>query len=102
MGEEFIGSFSIPYLDNSEIRRALGLLPVPIASVAVMMPTIKKVIFHDPATIIIWRDGTKTVVKCGENDTYDREKGMAMAICKRLYGNKGNYNNIFKEWLEEE
>ena len=102
MGEIFNGGISIGRLDYNDVRIALGLSPVPIASFAVMMPNIKKVIFHDPATIIIWRDGTKTVVKCGENDTYDKEKGMAMAICKRLYGNKGNYNNIFKEWLEEE
>lgn len=65
------------------------------------IPEIKKVIFNEPATIIIWGDGTKTVVKCGENDTYDAEKGMAMAIVKKVYGNKGNYNNIFKKWISK-
>ena len=62
---------------------------------------IKDVIFNNPATIILWKDGTKTVVKCGKNDTYDPEKGMAMAICKKLMGNKGSYNNVFKKWLKE-
>ena len=62
---------------------------------------IKDVIFNNPATIILWEDGTKTVVKCGKNDTYDPEKGMAMAICKKLMGNKGSYNNVFKKWLKE-
>ena len=62
---------------------------------------IKEVIFNNPATIILWEDGTKTVVKCGKNDTYDPEKGMAMAICKKLMGNKGSYNNVFKKWLKE-
>ena len=52
--------------------------------------SIKKVIFNDPATIIIWADGTKTIVKC-ENEPYDPEKGMAMCIAKRFLGNKGNY-----------
>ena len=33
-------------------------------------PGIKKVIFNDPATVVIWDDGTKTVVKCSEGDTY--------------------------------
>ena len=32
-----------------------------------LIPPIKKVIFHDPATVVFWKDGTKTVVKCGEN-----------------------------------
>ena len=43
---------------------------------------IKNVIFNDPATIVFWNDGTKTVVKCGKNDTFDPEKGLAMAISK--------------------
>jgi hypothetical protein len=63
---------------------------------------IEKVIFNDPATIVMWKDGTKTVVKCNEGDTYDPEKGLAMAISKKALGNKGNYYNTFTEWLPEE
>ena len=62
---------------------------------------IKKVIFNKPATIVIWDDGEKTVVKCGEKDEYDEEKGLAMAIVKRLCGNKGRYNEEFKKWIPE-
>lgn len=60
---------------------------------------IENVIFNPPATIVFWRDGTKTVVKCGENDIFDPEKGLAMAIAKRALGNQGNYYNKIKEWL---
>lgn len=63
---------------------------------------IKKVIFNNPATIVIWTDDVKTVVKCGEGDTFDPEKGLAMAISKRFFGNKGNYCNIFKKWVPEQ
>lgn len=63
---------------------------------------IEDVIFNDPATIIKWSDGTKTVVKCQEGDTYDAEKGMALCICKKLCGNKGNYNEVFKSWIPKE
>ena len=62
---------------------------------------ITKVIFNDPATIVFWKDGTKTVVKC-ENETYDPEKGFAMAIAKRTLGNKGNYYETFKKWLPDD
>ena len=68
--------------------------PVPLS--------IKKVIFNDPCTIILWSDKTKTIVKCGENEKYDPEKGMAMAISKKFLGNKGNYYETFKKWLPEE
>ena len=62
---------------------------------------IKNVIFNDPATIVFWADGEKTVVKCSENDVYDPEKGLAMAIAKRALGNKGKYYDIFKKWVPE-
>lgn len=64
-------------------------------------PGIKDVIFNDPATIVLWSDNTKTVVKA-HNEPFDLEKGLAMAICKKLYGNKGSFNNIFKKWIPEE
>ena len=65
------------------------------------MNLIKNVIFNDPATIILWNDGSKTVVKCGEGEAYDPEKGLAMAISKKVLGNKGNYYETFKKWLPE-
>lgn len=60
---------------------------------------IKEVIFHDPATIVYWEDGTKTVVKC-QDEQFDKEKGLLAAIAKKVYGNKGNFNNIIKKHCE--
>lgn len=65
---------------------------------------IKDVIFNDPATIVYWVDGAKTVVKA-HNEKFDPEKGLAMAICKRFLGSNksgSNFNNIFKKWLPEQ
>ena len=59
---------------------------------------IKKVKFNPPATIVFWTDNTKTVVKCNGED-YDPEKGLAMCICKKVLGDKGNYYEVFKKWL---
>ena len=64
--------------------------------------TIKRVIFNDPATIILWADGTKTVVKCAKDETFDPEKGLAMAIAKKALGNEGWYYDIFKAYLLKE
>ena len=66
------------------------------------IPEIKNVIFNNPATIVFWEDGTKTVVKCQDGDEFDPEKGLAMAIAKKAYGNKGNYCNKMKKWLPKE
>lgn len=64
-------------------------------------PTIKNVIFNPPATIVFWTDNTKTVVKCQDGDEFDPEKGIAMAYIKKANGDKGNYNEIFKPWVEK-
>lgn len=63
---------------------------------------IKDVIFSDPATVVFWSDGTKTVVKTRGGEKYDKEKGLAMAIIKKITGNTSNYYNIFKEWCSDE
>ena len=60
---------------------------------------IERVIFNDPATIVCWSDGSKTVVKC-DGDKFDQEKGLAMAIVKRILGNKGNYYDLFREYCD--
>lgn len=54
-------------------------------------------------TTVKWSDGTITQVRAQEQlgDTYDPEMGMAMCICKKVFGNKGNFNEIFKKWLPE-
>lgn len=62
---------------------------------------IEEVIFHPPATVVYWKDGTKTVVKCKADETFDHEKGLAMAICKKLYGNGYAFHKIFKKWIPE-
>lgn len=63
------------------------------------MYRIKNVIFNDPATIVFWNDGTKTVVKCGKDDAFDPEKGLAMAISKYFFDNAGYFNDVFKKWI---
>lgn len=51
---------------------------------------IKKIIFNPPATIIFWKDGSKTVVKC-DGEAFDPEKGMAMAISRKVLGDSYDY-----------
>lgn len=62
---------------------------------------IKNVIFNDPATIVYWADGTKTVVKTQGDELFDPEKGLAMAICKKAYGNESSYFNVIKKWVKK-
>lgn len=64
---------------------------------------ITNVIFNDPATIVFWSDGTKTVVKCCEDDTFDKEKGLAMAVCKKVTGNNSErFHRGMRSWIKPE
>ena len=62
---------------------------------------IQKAILNDPATIVYWSDGTKTVVKCQEGDAYDERTGLLLCCAKRLFGNTGHYNDVLSRAMEE-
>jgi len=63
---------------------------------------IERVLFYNPATIVYWKDGTKTVVKTQDGEVFDKEKGLAMAIAKKVLGNEGNYYETFKKYTSED
>ena len=94
--DDGLDAFLYSCVDYDKCFKPKAPKPVPY------IPEIKNVIFNEPATIVIWSDGTKTVVKCQEGEGYDPEKGLAMAISKKALGNKGNYCEVFKKWLPEE
>lgn len=83
-------TITIPLKDSSEFYKRCSF---------VKNVEIKQVLYKNPATIVYWSDGSKTVVKCQREDTYDPEKGLAMAILKKIKGNTGRYYNEFKKWL---
>lgn len=57
---------------------------------------IKRVIQNDPATIVIWSDGEKTVSKA-VNEPFDPEKGLAICVMKRVYG-KCKTGKLMRKW----
>lgn len=105
----YIGEISTLRNQLDELRRAAGM---PINgfdfdcftstkllgySTPVKIPPIKRVIFHNPATIVYWNDNSKTVVKCKDGETFDKEKGLALCISKKLLEDK--FHSEFKKWV---
>lgn len=66
------------------------------------LPSIKNVYFNDPMTVVLWNDGSKTIVRCQKGDTYSKETGLSLCIAKKALGNKPNFNDIFKKWIPKE
>ena len=58
---------------------------------------IKKVIFNEPATIIIYKNGEKEVVKCSEGDLYNPEVGFAMAMMNIMFGSRSAYKRFINK-----
>lgn len=100
--KEFTLSSAISAYVDTDIAATLNAYQIYKERRAKSMYAIKNVIFNNPATIVFWADGTKTVVKAQGDDTFDPEKGLAMAISKKALGNKGNYCNELKKWLPKE
>lgn len=95
-GETIMGGL----INNGSSFLSFPQYPKAIAGAwGISPPKVVRVIHNSPATIVFWKDGTKTVVKAqGEN--YDAEKGIAMAFMKKVYGNKGRYFNDVKKWVK--
>lgn len=66
----------------------------------VYLPEIKNVVISEPYTTIMWKDGSKTQVKCMEGDTFDPEHGFTMAVLKKLM-EKPDKPNAYSKWVKQ-
>lgn len=81
---------------NITIKGRIAWASVANHDIGLRMGTLSKadkVIFNDPATIVYWRDGTKTIVKCNPGDTYDPMTGLALCYMKKFLGNNSRKFN---------
>lgn len=87
------------YMDVASLYpKTFSVLPL---SQQKLKPKIKDVLFNEPATIVFWTDGTKTIVKTQDGEEFDPEKGLAMAISKKALGNSREYYHTFLHWLKK-
>lgn len=56
---------------------------------------VQKVIYNDPATIVYFTDGSRTVVKRYKDDPFDEQTGLLMCIAKRFLGD--DFHKVLKE-----
>ena len=55
------------------------------------------IIYNGPATVVLWDDGTKTVVKKAEGTTDDRYNAFCAALAKKMYGTNGALKKYIKD-----
>lgn len=64
---------------------------------------IKQIIFNHAknTTVVLWKDGQKTIVKCQPGDEFDEEKALALCYMKRVLGNRGSFNEVLKQYCNQ-
>ena len=59
---------------------------------------VKKIIFSGPKTIVLWSDGTKTIVSMSKDETnFDPEAAFCAAYTKKMFGTNSKIKRIIKE-----
>ena len=66
------------------------------------IPEVKRIIFNDPATVVFWKDGTKTVVKCMKDEKFSPYHGFLCALGKKIYGSNSAIQRLVHSYMEEE
>lgn len=60
-----------------------------------------QIIFNDPATIVFWEDGTKTVVKCAPGTPFNKYAGFCAALAKHVYVSNSAINRLVNDGLDQ-
>ena len=83
---------------KTALNSVYGLTAANLADYPTLMTSslIKRVIFSDRKTIILWNDGSKTMVSCAEGEQLDPYMGFCAAFTKGFFGSKHRVEKIVK------
>lgn len=73
----------------------------PVVEKKQYIPGIKRVIFSGPVAIVLWDDGTKTIVRKSSDDSNDHYAAFTAAVCKKLFGSSSAIRKIVKRAEKE-
>ena len=60
---------------------------------------ITKVIHNNPATIVFWNDGTKTVARIQDGEAYEPTTGLMVCVLKKMIGNDQT-QKLLNDWAD--
>lgn len=86
---EIIGTVPLHPSANRQSFRLLNYEPADHLNV-------DRIIFSPPATIVFWKDGTKTVVKCAKGEPFSEYNGFAAALLKKVFGSNSAVKKLIQ------
>lgn len=60
-------------------------------------PKVDRIIFNNPATIVFWKDGTKTVVKVAEDTEFNHYWGFCSALAIKMFGSNHAVKSMIRK-----
>lgn len=76
-----------PQIPPDLLFKAMGVIPVNGL-------TVNRILKSGRATVVFWNDGSKTVVKRGENEPDDAYAAFTAALAIRLYGSNSKLKRL--------
>ena len=64
--------------------------------------TPKKIIRNGPATIVMWPDNTKTVVKCADGEADNTYSAFCAALAIKIFGSNSKVKKTVRKLTEEQ
>ena len=65
-----------------------------------IVPSIKKVFFNPPVTVVIFEDGSKEIVRTDEHDNYSPDIGVAMALMRKMFGSRCKFKKFVNKFID--
>lgn len=62
----------------------------------IKIPEVDHIIYNDPVTVVFWKDGTKTKVRCAKDAVFDKYNGFLAALGIKIYGNNSKLQKMIK------
>ena len=87
-GDKIKGRCWVSPLDLTKINEGPTYTPYNKVPPRAFIPSPKRIIVNEDSkvTVVMWDDGTKTIVKCSEADQYDSYAAYCAAFAKKCYG----------------
>lgn len=84
---------------GNELHPSLQDVDVGLIDTFGTLPAVTKIISNDPCTIVFFADGTKTIVRVSDDETFDADKGIYIALLKKAMGSQ-NLQHLFSLMMD--
>lgn len=100
--EEFLGELEPPYIRDTTLTVPTDRITTALVTTVLEYYTPKKIIRNGPATIVMWPDGTKTVVKRAEGEEDNTYSAFCAALAIKIFGSNSRLKKKVKNLTEEQ